>query len=418
MLKLVTDGSIRGTTHPYVGQEAVAVGACLPLRRDDWVVSTHRGHGHLLAKGGDPNRLDGRAVRQGRRATAAAKAARSTWPTSPSASWAPTASPAAASRSAPARRLSAQMRGSGQVVVVFFGDGADQPGDLPRVAQPRRALAPAGRLRVREQRLRHVDAACTTRARVEHLADRAAAYGMPGVQADGMDVLAVAAAMRAAVERARAGRGPTLIECKTYRFLGHSKSDQRVYRSRDEEAAWRERDPIARFRAALLEQAWATTAELDAIAARSRRPPSTPRSSSHGAARSPTRGASPRACSPRRSRSRMRELTYWQALQEALREEMQRDPRVFLMGEDIGAYGGAFGVTRGLLDGVRPGARALHADLRGHHRRRRHRRGASPACGRWSRSCSWTSSPWPWTSSSTTPPSSATCTARRRACRW
>jgi len=101
---------------------------------------------------------------------------------------------------------------------------------------------------------------------VEHIAERAAAYAMPGVQADGMDVLAVDAAMRPAVERARAGRGPTLIECKTYRFLGHSKSDQRVYRSRDEEAAWRARDPIARLRDAARVHPGLTSAALDAIA--------------------------------------------------------------------------------------------------------------------------------------------------------
>ena len=101
---------------------------------------------------------------------------------------------------------------------------------------------------------------------VEHIAERASGYAMPGVQADGMDVLAVAAAVRPAVERARAGRGPSLIECKTYRFLGHSKSDQRVYRSREEEAAWRERDPIARLRATLLEQGLASVADLEAVA--------------------------------------------------------------------------------------------------------------------------------------------------------
>jgi TPP-dependent pyruvate/acetoin dehydrogenase alpha subunit len=81
-----------------------------------------------------------------------------------------------------------------------------------------------------------------------------------------MDVMAVAGVVRPAVERARSGRGATLIECKTYRFLGHSKNDQRAYRTKEEEAAWRERDPIARFRAALLEQGLATAAELDAIA--------------------------------------------------------------------------------------------------------------------------------------------------------
>jgi len=101
---------------------------------------------------------------------------------------------------------------------------------------------------------------------IEHIADRAAAYGMPGIRVDGMDVLAVAAVVRTAVERARAGRGPSLIECKTYRFLGHSKSDQRVYRSREEEAAWRERDPIPRLRASMMENGLASAAELETIA--------------------------------------------------------------------------------------------------------------------------------------------------------
>ncbi|MBI3784002.1 MAG: dehydrogenase, partial [Deltaproteobacteria bacterium] len=100
---------------------------------------------------------------------------------------------------------------------------------------------------------------------IENLAERATAYGIPGVQVDGMDVVAVHDVMRSAVDRARSGSGPTLIECKTYRFLGHSKSDQRVYRTREEEAAWRERDPIARLRETMLESGLAAAAELDAL---------------------------------------------------------------------------------------------------------------------------------------------------------
>jgi pyruvate dehydrogenase E1 component alpha subunit len=103
--------------------------------------------------------------------------------------------------------------------------------------------------------------------KIEHIADRAAAYGMPGRIVDGNDVLAVYAAAREAVERARQGGGPTLIECKTYRLCGHSRSDPRTYRSRAEEAAWQQRDPIVRHRNWLLEQGICSGRELEEIAA-------------------------------------------------------------------------------------------------------------------------------------------------------
>jgi TPP-dependent pyruvate/acetoin dehydrogenase alpha subunit len=264
VLKLVSDGSIRGTTHPYVGQEAVAVGACLALRPDDLVISTHRGHGHLLAKGGDPKRLmaelfgkaTGYGGGKGGTQHMADFAIGHLGSNGITGGGIPIGTGAA---------LSAQMRGSGQVVAVFFGDGATNQGTFHESLN----LAALWRLPavyVCENNLYAMSTPHHEACAIEHIADRAAAYGMPGVRADGMDVLAVAAAMRPAVERARAGRGPTLIECKTYRFLGHSKSDQRVYRSREEEATWRDRDPIARLRAAVLEQALVSSAELDAIA--------------------------------------------------------------------------------------------------------------------------------------------------------
>jgi TPP-dependent pyruvate/acetoin dehydrogenase alpha subunit len=264
VLKLVSDGSIRGTTHPYVGQEAVAVGACLALRPDDLVISTHRGHGHLLAKGGDPKRLmaelfgkaTGYGGGKGGTQHMADFAIGHLGSNGITGGGIPIGTGAA---------LSAQMRGSGQVVAVFFGDGATNQGTFHESLN----LAALWRLPavyVCENNLYAMSTPHHEACAIEHIADRAAAYGMPGVRADGMDVLAVAAAMLPAVERARAGRGPTLIECKTYRFLGHSKSDQRVYRSREEEATWRERDPIARLRAAVLEQALVSSAELDAIA--------------------------------------------------------------------------------------------------------------------------------------------------------
>lgn len=264
VLKLVSDGSIRGTTHPYVGQEAVAVGACLALQPDDLVISTHRGHGHLLAKGGDPNRLmaelfgkaSGYGGGKGGTQHMADFAIGHLGSNGITGGGIPIGTGAA---------LSAHMRGTGQVVAVFFGDGATNQGTFHESLN----LAAVWRLPavyVCENNLYAMSTPLSEVCAIEHIAERAAAYGIPGIQVDGMDVMAVAGAVRSAVERARSGRGPSLIECKTYRFLGHSKSDQRVYRSKEEEAAWRDRDPIVRLRAMMLEQGLASTADLEAIA--------------------------------------------------------------------------------------------------------------------------------------------------------
>jgi TPP-dependent pyruvate/acetoin dehydrogenase alpha subunit len=259
VLKLVGDGSIRGTTHPYVGQEAVAVGACLALQPQDLIISTHRGHGHLLAKGGDPNRLmaelfgkaTGYGGGKGGTQHMADFSIGHLGSNGVTGGGIPIGTGAA---------LSAQMRRTGQVVAVFFGDGTFHESlNLAAVWRLPAVYVCENNLYAMSTPFRDVCA-------MEHIAERAAAYGIPGVQVDGMDVMAVAGVVRPAVERARSGRGATLIECKTYRFLGHSKNDQRVYRSKEEEAAWRERDPVARFRATLLEQGLATAAELDAIA--------------------------------------------------------------------------------------------------------------------------------------------------------
>jgi TPP-dependent pyruvate/acetoin dehydrogenase alpha subunit len=264
VLKLVADGSIRGTTHPYVGQEGVATGVCMALRPEDQVVSTHRGHGHLLAKGGDPKRLmaelfgkaTGYGGGKGGTQHMADFAVGHLGSNGITGGGIPIGTGAA---------LAAKMQGTDRVVAVFFGDGATNQGTFHESLN----LAALWRLPavyVCENNLyamsTHVRDACAT----ERLADRAAAYGIPGVEVDGMDALAVAEAARRAVDRARRGRGPSLLECKTYRFLGHSKSDQRVYRSREEEAQWLERDPIGRLRAALTEAGMANAAEVETAA--------------------------------------------------------------------------------------------------------------------------------------------------------
>jgi TPP-dependent pyruvate/acetoin dehydrogenase alpha subunit len=265
LLKLVSDGTVRGTTHPYVGQEAVAVGAVMALRPDDLVISTHRGHGHLLAKGGDPNRLmaelfgkvDGFGGGRGGTQHMADYSIGHLGSNGITGGGIPIGTGAA---------LSQKMQRTGRVVGVFFGEGATNQG----VFHESLNLASLWKLPavyVCENNLYGMSTHVRDAMAVEHVADRAAAYAMPADRVDGMDVQAVFSAVRAAADRARAGDGPTLAECETYRFLGHSKSDQRVYRSKEEEATWRARDPIPRLRQELLEGRLMTSAEIEAATA-------------------------------------------------------------------------------------------------------------------------------------------------------
>jgi len=265
LLKLVSDGTIRGTTHPYVGQEAVAVGAVMALRPDDWVISTHRGHGHLLAKGADPNRLmaelfgkvDGFGGGRGGTQHMADYSIGHLGSNGITGGGIPIGTGAA---------LSQRMRRTGRIVGVFFGEGATNQG----VFHESLNLASLWKLPavyVCENNLYAMSTHVRDAMAVPHVVDRAAAYALPGVRVDGMDVEAVFRAVRSAAERARADEGPTLVECETYRFLGHSKSDRRVYRSKEEEAAWRARDAIPRLRKRMIERRLLTSARIEALAA-------------------------------------------------------------------------------------------------------------------------------------------------------
>jgi 2-oxoisovalerate dehydrogenase E1 component len=200
------------------------------------------------------------------------------------------------------------------------------------------------------------------------IAERGQAYGMPGIVVDGMDVLAVMEAVEQAAEKARRGEGPTLIECKTYRYLGHSKNDPRAYRTKDEEKQWKERDAIKRFRKWLLENTVATEEEIQTIddeveneiveavefAESSPYPPleeivKDVYVEEDFAEKERKKGAKiVLSFNEYSDNQKLRNITYRDALNEALREELNHDPNVVLIGEDIGLYGGAYGVTRGL----------------------------------------------------------------------
>lgn len=262
---LFGEGLAAGTTHLSIGQEACAVGAVLALELDDYVVSTHRGHGHLIARGAEPGRLmaevcgrvDGYCRGKGGSQHVAIRQLGVLGTNGITGGGIPVATGAA---------FSVQRQNLPRVVMCFFGDGAANQGTFHESLN----MAAAWKLPIVffcEHNQYAMFTASDATTSVLDVAVRAAAYAMPGLTVDGMDVLAVHGAARAAVERARSGGGPSLLEAKTYRFSGHSKSDDgRRYRPRDEIGRWEARDPLATWRAHLLEAGVSedTLAEIEA----------------------------------------------------------------------------------------------------------------------------------------------------------
>ena len=269
--QLYTTAKMPGLAHLYSGEEAVAVGVCAALRLDDYITSTHRGHGHCLAKGASIDRMFAELL--GREAGyCRGKGGSMHIADQQSGNLGANAIVGGSAGIATGAALSAQMRGSGQVAVCFFGEGALGQGLLYEVMNMASLWQPAGRLRVREQPVQRVHALHRDHRRQRDRA-RAEAFGLPTETVDGQDVRAVHAAAAAAVARARAGDGPGFVVCETYRLHGHHVGDvdRAYYRSREEEATWRDdRDPIARHGAWLREQGLASEADLTDIEARVR----------------------------------------------------------------------------------------------------------------------------------------------------
>ncbi|MGC8972062.1 MAG: pyruvate dehydrogenase (acetyl-transferring) E1 component subunit alpha [bacterium] len=241
---------IHGSTHLYIGQEATAVGACKAINKDDYITSTHRGHGHCIAKGGDVKymmaellgRKTGYCKGKGGSMHIADMNIGILGANGVVGGGIPIATGAG---------LSIKMRGTKQVVICFFGDGAVNQGSFHESLN----LASIWNLPVIyiiENNLYGMSMAVNKAVKIERLADRAKAYGIPGIVMDGNDVIAVYDTVSEAVEKARTGEGPILIESLTYRWRGHSRSDARAYRTREEEAEWREKCPIKRFKERLI----------------------------------------------------------------------------------------------------------------------------------------------------------------------
>jgi pyruvate dehydrogenase E1 component alpha subunit len=257
------DGKIPGSVHVYIGEEAVATGAIAHLRRDDYIMSTHRGHGHLVAKGGETNRMmaelfarkTGYCLGKGGSMHIADLDIGMLGAAGIVGSGIPIATGAG---------LSAQLRGTDQVCICFFGDGASNIGRFHEGIN----LAAVWCLPVVficENNLWAVSVPTSCSLNIPDIADRAVGYGIPGVVVDGMDVMAVYEAAGEAVARARQGKGPSLIEAKTYRFRGHFEGDSGTYRPQEEIEEWMKRDPIQTFGDKLFETKVLTKKAADAI---------------------------------------------------------------------------------------------------------------------------------------------------------
>jgi len=257
------DGKIPGFVHLYVGEEAVAAGVCATLRDTDYITSTHRGHGHLISKGGDIKLM--MAELFGKK-TGYCKGKGGSMHIADvelgilGANGIVGGGPPLATGAA----LAVNYQGKDDVAVCFFGDGAANQGTTHEAMN----LATCWKLPVvfvNENNMYGISSCTINSMCVADIADRASAYDMPGVVVDGNDVMAVYEVASEAVKRAREGKGPSLIECKTYRHRGHFEGDPCVYRNKEELQEWKGKDPIPRFEKKLLEMEVLTQKKVEEI---------------------------------------------------------------------------------------------------------------------------------------------------------
>ena len=350
---LYRDGEVPGFVHLSIGQEASAVGACWPLRAADVITSTHRGHGHCLAKGLEPVRMFAELMAK----TEGANRGRggSMHIADPNLGiFGANGIVAAGLPIAAGAATAAQLRRDGTVTVAFFGDGAVAQGAFHEAVN----LAAVWQLPViffcENNGYAEFSPASTQHA--APLERRAAGYGLDYVAVDGNDVVATAAAMREVVEAIRAGHGPTLVEAATYRWHGHYEGDPERYRSPDEVRSWEARDPLL-VHACRLRSAGIPDGAMSALEA----------AVAHeldGAVDTARRGTSPAASTltdfvlrPRSTPAEPRVpsgdtpvFRTLDAIHAALEVELATDDRVFVAGIDVGAGGNVFGLTRGLRD--------------------------------------------------------------------
>ncbi|HZP86371.1 MAG TPA: dehydrogenase E1 component subunit alpha/beta [Burkholderiales bacterium] len=355
---LFQEGLVKGTAHSYVGQEAVAAGACAALTQSDFVVSHHRGHGHCIAKGASLGKMMAELMG---RVTGYCKGLGGSMHIADldlnilGANGIVGAGIGIGTGAALANTL----RGSDAVGIAFFGDGATNEGIFHECLN----LGSLWKLPIVylcENNQYGLSTSIKDSTSIDRISKRAAAYSLPGVTVDGNDVLAVYEVVEEAVARARRGDGPTLIEALTYRWGDHSmRANLPRYRGDNEVNDWLKLDPIARFEDKLKREYGFKDEEL----ARARADiESELAAAKQFAVASPEPTLedltdavyAPHYTPPEPKLVATRELSFAEAIREALAQEMARDPNVFVLGEDVGKIGGIFAATRGLIDTFGP----------------------------------------------------------------
>jgi len=356
--ELFKAGIIKGTAHSYAGEEAIAAGTCLHLRRSDAVGSYHRGHGHCIAKGAAIDRmmaeLMGKVSGSCRGLGGSMHIADldlnilgangivgATMPIGTGAA------------------LAAKLRGTDDVVVAFFGDGAANQGVFHE-AMNLASVWKLPMLFVCENNQYALNTAFRSTTSVAQIADRAVAYGMPGLTVDGNDAVAVWRAIGEAVARARAGQGPSLVEAMTWRWGAHSmRANLREPRTDQEMASWIARDPIPALKARLLAETETPSDAIAAVDARVEKVIADAVAFAQAAEEPTLADAAASVYAPAIPHQEPgpeggRPLTFAEALNEALAQEMARDRGVIILGEDVAETGGIFQVTKGLVDRFGP----------------------------------------------------------------
>lgn len=373
---LLSKAVLKGASHLYAGEEAVAVGAVAALQDGDLVTSTHRGHGHAHAHGDTAAKTDSARQDHYNKMMAEVLGKSGGYCKGKGGSMhiadvehgnlGATGIVAGNIPVAVGAALAQKLLGTGKVVLCFFGDGASNTGNFHESLNMA-SLWDLPVVFVVENNLYAMSVPWAKASKLPDVASRACAYGMPGTVVDGMNVLEVRNAVAEAVELARQGRGPSLVECKTYRYFGHSHSDPRTYRTREEEAQYKDLDPIKQLRSDMgivnmitedeftqLEELVSGKLEKAMQFSEASAEPMRDELSSDVFAPAKTTAQDIEAEAALREKVKndpqMRKISYAQALVEAMREEMKRDERVFIFGEDVGLYGGAYGATRGLYE--------------------------------------------------------------------
>lgn len=262
-MNLFAQGSIPGFVHLYLGEEAVATGACANLNDDDYITSTHRGHGHIVAKGGDLKymmaELYGKETGYCKGKGGSMHIADAT-----KGILGANGIVGAGHNIAVGAGLSIKYRETDQVCVCFFGDASTNQGTFHEALN----LASVWKLPVVfvcENNLYGISTNQSRHQAIKDISDRAVAYNMPGVTVDGNDVFAVYEAAEEAIKRARNKQGPTLIECKTYRHRGHFEGDPGAYKPKEEVKEWMAKDPIPRIEKFMLKNEIVNKSELEEI---------------------------------------------------------------------------------------------------------------------------------------------------------